>query len=359
MWPFKKAPVEKRQDSTSYTDALVRALLAAATGDTAATAVGTAAAETAASQFARAFLMAKITPASPATRAVTPSVLANIVREMLTLGESMYLIRVEDGEVELVPVGTWDVTGGSRKQDWRVRCDTFGPSRSSTTTVPYDGVVHCMWSYDLMRPWIGVGPFSRASVTGSLHGGLDRTLGHEARGPVGSLLPVPQSPTDDDEDADPLGDLRRDIRNLKGGAALLESTSANWGEASNIGAPRKDWVASRIGPNPPAPLIDLQEKTFDQLLAACGVPPGLHGRGGRCCRQTRGVEAFFLHGSVTPVAEIVAEELRVKLESPDLTDRLRSVVRFSDLQGRARSLFSRMVNAGVPLDDARRLAGLA
>ena len=60
---------------------------------------------------------------------------------------------------------------------------------------------------------------------------------------------------------------------------------------------------------------------------------------------------------MTPVAEIIVEELRAKLEIDDLTiafDQLYA----SDLQGRARSLQS-MVNAGVPLDDARRLAGLA
>ena len=355
MWPFKKAPVEKRQDASSYTDVVIRALVAAATGEGEDTAHGTAAAETAASQYARAFSTARISPKSAATRAVTPSMLANVVRAMVTKGESMYLIRVTGGEIELAPVGSWDIRGGDRKDDWQVRVDTYGPTSSSTTTtVPYSGVLHFMWSYDSALPWAGVGPLSRASVTGSLHGGLERSLGYEVRGPVGHLLPTPAGPDTDDEDEDPLGDLRRDITNLKGATALVETTAGNW-EASSIGAPRRDWVPNRIGASPPEPLVNLQEQTADGMLAACGVPAALYGGGGDAAGR-REAWRFFLHGSCSPIGEIVAEELRVKLEAPDLMiafDQLYA----SDLQGRARSLQS-MVNAGVPLDDARRLAGL-
>ena len=356
MWPFRKAPVEARQDASSYTDTIVRALVAAATGEEQDTAHGTAAAEAAASLYARAFSMARISPKSAATKAVTPSMLANVMREMLTRGESMYLIRVTGGEVELAPVGSWDIRGGDDKADWTVRVDTYGPTSSSTTTtVPYSGVLHFMWSYDSALPWVGVGPLSRATITGSLHGGLERSLGYEVGGPVGHLLPTPQGPDTEDEDDDPLGDLRRDIANLRGAAALVETTSGNW-EASSIGAPRRDWIPSRIGPNPPASLVDLREQTADGMLAACGVPAALYGRGGDASGRR---EAFrvFLHASVSPVAEIIAQELRAKLEAPDMRLTFDDLFA-SDLSGRARALQS-MVNAGVPLDDARRLAGLA
>ena len=70
MWPFgKRALVEKRQDASSYTDVVIRALVAAATGEEQDTAHGTAAAETAASLYSRAFLMARISPKSAATKA--------------------------------------------------------------------------------------------------------------------------------------------------------------------------------------------------------------------------------------------------------------------------------------------------
>ena len=254
MWPFRKAPLEKRQDGTSYTDVVIRALVASATGEEQGTAHGTAAAEAAASQYARAFSMARISPMSPATRAVTPALLANVVREMVTRGEAMYLIRVTGGEVELAPVGSWDIRGGDRKRDWMVRTDTYGPTSSSTTTlVKYSSVLHFMWSYDVALPWVGVGPLSRASITGSLHGGLEQTLGYEVRGPVGHVLPLPAGPDTEDEDEDPLGDLRKDIRNLKGATALVETAAAGFGEGRQA-APTSDWRPSRIGAAPPASL---------------------------------------------------------------------------------------------------------
>ena len=64
----------------------------------------------------------------------------------------------------------------------------------------------------------------------------------------------------------------------------------------------------------------------------------------------------FLHGSVQPLGDLLAGELAVKLDVPGLAlkfDRLMA----SDLSGRARALGS-MVQAGMSLDDARRLAGL-
>ena len=69
---------------------------------------------------------------------------------------------------------------------------------------------------------------------------------------------------------------------------------------------------------------------------------------------------MFLHGSIAAVAELIASELRAKLDTPDLRlsfDRLFA----SDIQGRARAYRS-MVGTGngpsIPEADARRFAGL-
>ena len=99
----------------------------------------------------------------------------------------------------------------------------------------------------------------------------------------------------------------------------------------------------------------IQEQSFDAMLAACGVPPALYGRGGDAAGR-REAWRQYLHGSVTPVAELIVEELRTKLEVDGLTVTFDDLYA-SDLQGRARALQS-MVKAGVPLEDARRLAGL-
>ena len=64
----------------------------------------------------------------------------------------------------------------------------------------------------------------------------------------------------------------------------------------------------------------------------------------------------LLHASVTPVADIVAEELRDKLDTPGLAlsfDRMFA----SDLSGRARA-FQSMVGGGMAVAKAAALARL-
>ena len=59
---------------------------------------------------------------------------------------------------------------------------------------------------------------------------------------------------------------------------------------------------------------------------------------------------------ILPIAELMQRELRKKLDAPDLKIDLSSLGA-TDTMGKARALQS-MVGAGVPLDEARRLAGL-
>ena len=139
MWPFGKR-VEKRQ-GTSYSDTIINARVAAATGSEQGTAAGTAALETAASLYSRCFSLADVTPATVATRALTPAIMANIVREMILRGSSMYAIRTDAGRFRLYPVGSWDIRGGDDPSAWRVQTSTYGPTSSSTTKlVSYESV---------------------------------------------------------------------------------------------------------------------------------------------------------------------------------------------------------------------------
>ena len=355
MWPFRRrAPLETRQDGTSYTDVVVRALVAAATGEQQGSAAGTAALELCANIYAKCFAAAVVHPMNDNTMALKPSLLANVVREMLTRGESMYSIRIGTaGRVQLFPVGSWDIRGGDSKDHWHVRIDTYGPTSSSTTnTVSYADVLHFMWSYDSALPWVGVGPASRASVTARLLGGVEKSLGDEAAGPVGSVIPVPHSPAGEEDD-DPLSTLMTDITKLRGKTALVETLMAGHGEG-RIAAPQHDWQPRRIGPDPPRTLPILRHEAALHLIAAAGVPIDLVVANSSA--QRRESMRSFLTTQVIPLGEMVAEELREKLEQPDLRLDF-SAVTASDIASRARAVRS-MVDAGIELPSARRLAGL-
>ena len=341
MWPFSRT--ERRQ--ASYTDGVVAAILARATG----THADPAAVEAAAGALARAFASAEITPVTRTTRVVTPDVLAQIGRALIVHGEIVFVIEVTgSGDVTLTPASGWDVTGGADPRSWRYRCDLAGPSGSVTIFRSTESVIHCRYSVDPARPWQGVGPLDRARLSGRLAAELEAALGDEASGTRGHLLPVP---TDGQDDS--VSELRRDIGSLKGKTALVETTAAAWGDGRPM-APRGDYEPKRIGANPPASLATLRSDAALAVLSACGVPVELVTPGdGTSARE--GLRRF-LHLTVQPLATCIAAELGVKLDTPNLTlsfDKLFA----SDLSGRARA-FQSMVGGGMAVDRAAALAGL-
>ena len=344
LWPFTRR-TEHRQ--ASYTDGVVAALLSRASG-TQADVAATAAVEAAAGALARAFASAEITPLTPATQGLTPDVLAQIGRALIVHGEHISLIDVRGGRVSLLPVAAWDVTGAADSTTWRYRCDLAGPSGSVTVSRPAESVIHCRYSTDPARPWVGVGPLARARLSGRLSAELEAALGDEAAGTRGFVLPIPSDGQDDS-----VSDLRRDIGSLGGKTALVETLAAGWGDG-RIAAPRGDYQPQRLGANPPASLATLRSDAAQAVLSACGTPIELMTVGDGTGQR----EAWrrFLHGTVQPLAACVAAELAAKLDAPGLTfnfDRLFA----SDLSGRARA-FQSLVNGGMAVDQAAALAGL-
>ena len=344
MWPFTRH-TEHRQ--ASHTDGVVQAILARGAG-THADVAATAAVEAAAGALSRAFASAEITPRTPATRGLTPDVLAQIGRALIVPGEIVLILTIHEGRVRLLPAASFDVTGAADASTWRYRCDLAGPSGSVTVSRPAEGVIHCRYSTDPARPWVGVGPLDRARLSGRLSAELEAALGDEAGGTRGHLLPIPT----DGQDAT-VSNLRKDIGSLRGKTALVETTAAAWGDGRQM-APRSDYEPKRIGANPPASLAALRSDAALAVLSACGVPVELVTPGDGTGQR----EAWrrFLHGTVQPVAACVTAELAAKLDTPTLTlgfDKLFA----SDLSGRARS-FQSMVNGGMPLDKAAALAGL-
>ena len=344
MWPFTRR-TEHRQ--ASYADGVVQAILTRAAG-THADVTATAAVEAAAGALSRAFASAEIIPLTPATRGLTPDVLAQIGRALIVHGEHISIIDVRGGRVHLLPAAAWDVTGAADASTWRYQLDLAGPSGSVTVSRPAEGVVHCRYSTDSARPWQGVGPLERARLSGRLSAELEAALGDEAGGTRGYVLPIPSDGQDDS-----VSDLRRDIGTLQGKTALVETAMAGWGDG-RMAAPRGDYEPKRLGANPPVSLATLRSDAAQAVLSACGVPVELVAAGDGTGQR----EAWrrFLHGTVQPLAACVAGELAAKLDTPSLAfsfDKLFA----SDLSGRARA-FQSLVGGGMAVEQAAALAGL-
>ena len=346
-WPWGKT--EKRQAGGGFTDALVAAIVARAGGASVGEPGAIAALEVAAGLWARAFASAELSPAIPA---VTPSVLASVGRELVRRGESLWSITVRRGEIELRPAGSWDIAGGSDPASWIYRLDLHGPSGGETRVYPAASVLHFRFATDPERPWHGISPLGYARLSGKLAANLELRLGEEAGARVGYLLPVP-SDGGDGAVGDPLSSLKADLGALAGNTALIETTSAGFGEG-RAAAPQSDWKAQRMGASPPATLAELRGAAGVAVLAACGVPPALASAQSEGTSQRESWRRFGI--TMQSVARCVAEELSYKLNSPGLRlsfDRLFA----SDLAGRARAVSS-LVKAGMSLEEASALAGL-
>ena len=174
-------------------------------------------------------------------------------------------------------------------------------------------------------------------------------LGDEASGPRGALLPVPNT---DGEDLT-VEKLKADITGLAGSVALVESMSRGWAGDGSSTRPTADWAMKRLGADPPASLVSLEERVALEAYSASGVPPSLFldgdgiGRGETYRR--------LLHLTVVPLARIVEAELSEKLDGEV---RLSFDSLFAaDLSGWARA-FQSMVDGGMAVEKAAVLAGL-
>ncbi len=345
MWPFTRPAAPEQR---SYSDAIVQAILATASGgDGKASQV--AAVELAAGLWGRAFASANVQPANAATRAVTPEILALIGRALVLRGEAVLSIEISGGALALMPAASWDIDGGPAPESWRYHLELGGPTAPESRFRPGAGVVHVRYSVDAERPWRGVGPLERAGASSSLVGRLELRLSEEANAKSGYVLPVPSGGQDDSVER-----LRADLGAMKGNIVLAETTSGGWGQGGQA-KPTEDWRPHRLGADPPQVLDSLRHGAGLDLLAACGVPPALGEPRGDGTAQRESWRRF-IHATIAPVGELVAAELADKLDTPGLAlsfDKLFA----SDLSGRARA-FQSMVGGGLDVAKAAALAGL-
>ena len=343
------------QSPGNYSDAIVRLLESAAANKTI-DASSTAAVEAAAGALSRAFMAAEVSGPTWALKALNPVFLGQVGRDLIRSGSSMHRMDIDGmGMLKLTPSSQWYFTGPDHETDWTVQVTTYGPSGSTTRYIPYAGVVFIRWGSRPGTPYLGVGPTSWATTTARLQAESERSLADESGGPLAQLLPIPMDGLGDQGDnvtaPDPLAMLRADIRGARGKALLLETTSAGYGEGREA-APKKDWIANRLGPQPPESMVQLRSDAFEAVLAATGTPPSLF-LDSDGTAQREAVRRWHM-GTVEPLAKMLEWELSEKLETPIRLD-------FDgypkDLAGRA-ATFQKLVAGGMSMNEAMTISGL-
>ncbi len=339
---FPWTKIEKRADLDA-TALAVQALQDAASGNTVSSAI--AAIEVCKGLWGRAFASARIEPDNAITCGLTPEIMELIGRSLISPGELVLEIVVEDGELMLLPASSTTISSGPLPASWLYQINLSGPSSTESRVSSSTRVVHLKYSVDAERPWQGVGPLKRSELTCTLAGALETALRQEAGGSVGSLIPVPP--------AKDLSTLQTQIRALKGRTALLDTTSGGFDQGSE-GAPKTDWDPKRLAPSFTQAEVLARDSVVASILGACGVPVSMLGKAdGTLSRESY---RQFVTSSVGPIAKVAQKELADKLDTPDLSLDFTDL-RSADIMGRARA-YASMVGAGLSPDQAGDIAGL-
>ena len=347
---LKRKPTETR--SAGYSDAILAAFESGAATKAASTA-STAAIEAVAGLLARTMCSASVTAPPWARKAISPVWLAMTCRSLVREGEALSLIGMDDhGDLLLHPAGHWHWRGSAlSERTWVCTATVTGPTDSQTRQVQRDQAVWLQWARSPAAPHLGRSPHRLASLASKAAAEVEKALGNEAAGPVAQLLTVPEGhDVDSEDDSDPMATLRSGIAGAAGKALLLETVAGGYGDRAT--APHRDWVASRLGPNPPAPLVQLAQHTFNRLVAACGASPALFDTADGTA-QREALRRWHL-GTVLPVARIIETELTDRL---DAEVKLRFDLYATDLAGRA-GAFKRLVDGGMSLETAAAISGV-
>ena len=339
MWPFAK--FENRE---SATDAIVTALISQASGSSVPPSVeALGAVEAAAGLWSRAFASATVEPQTPATLALTPSVLAAIGRGLAVRGEVVLALDV-NGAVELTQAASWKVLGGTRPESWRYAIELPLPSgKVAKRTLPADAVLHVRYATRPGAPWAGVSPLGMADETRALATWIERRLAEETSTATSYVLPLPEG-----------GDvekLKADIKAGRGRLHIVDTTSTGWGDGT-AAAPRQDWRSNRLGADPPESLGKLRSDVKADIFGVYGIPSSIHGTGGSARESYR----QFLASTIQPLAKLVVEELADKLATPTLALGF-GELRAADIASRARA-FKQLVDAGMDKAKAASITGL-
>ena len=338
--PFLSKRVETR---ASYTDSITELLLRQATGGDS-DAVQVAACEAAIGLVGRCFAAATLSPEIPA---VSPGLLMDCGRRLMTRGNAVYAIQVDRRGLTLLPVSSFDVTGGVDPETWYYRCQLPSPSQQETRILPYASVLHVKVNVDPNQPWYGISALAHAGLSSALIARLEKRMSDEANSRTGYLLPHR------DLSDGQLAALKGDLGNMAGNVGLIHSQAAAYDSRGQAGG-SADWTPRRFGANIPETNIQARREVALDIVAALGIPPAMLS----ATTGTAAQESYrqFALTTLQPFGNILAHELADKLERPGLMMRFDRVAA-SDIVRRATG-YGKLIEAGVDRERAGRLAGV-
>ena len=224
-----------------------------------------------------------------------PPYLPMIGRSLADKGEAAFLIEPMGSRVRLVPASTVSVIGPDDPEKWMYLVSTAAPSGTTTRRVLGERVLHFRVGATVQEPWRGRSPLTE-KVT-DLAVAHETTLRKESRLPPGKVFKLGSLVTPEQG-----REFMDRIRN--GGLAAIGFDASNIGGLVGV---------EGYGPTFTAPAVDLRDQLANSILAAFGVPPALLDvrPSGNSAREAA---RRFYSGTILPIAEIMQQEIRLKLD---------------------------------------------
>ena len=234
-------------------------------------AAGVGAVQGGASLYGVAFAGSEIDPQHSVTESLTAAVLANMVREVATLSESFYLLQVRRGHAFLLPMSGVTVNGASPdRETWTYEGQVNGPDHSVVGRYSARRVIHVQWSFNATRPWIGISPLQRFSLSAELLAAIERVPRSELSRESRYILPIPTDPARSD-----YGQWVKDLTGSRGGGLIVGRTMMGSAVAGIGSTPQGDFEQSRLGPEPNRESVELRAQVQAAVQMAMGVDPAL------------------------------------------------------------------------------------
>ncbi|MYA89399.1 MAG: hypothetical protein F4X97_13290 [Boseongicola sp. SB0662_bin_57] len=273
--------------------------------------------------------------------AVTPGVLAQVMRDLVRFGSSRWAIRLRGNMVALERPSIMERTVGGWWATWNL-----DPGKSANEALIDADVCNLRWQAHPQNAWDGLPPW--AGPTGRLAGNLETMLADETSGRRGYVWLLKDFA---------FGDEKSRQRLFPALEAALDRFRGDPGNTKLIGAPTDYALGDannrpvRIGASPPETLETMRAALPRQILAACGVPPEIiYGSTGVGLRAAHSTFGHRVAARAVLLAADLSDQLGmpVSFETPELSR--------DDLAVRARA-FKNLVDGGMSDADARRATG--
>ena len=273
-------------------------------------------------------------------RILTPDVLGHMIRGLVTHGEVLYEIEVDDS-LKLTPISEWKIKGTYDPSTWTYEATFAGPNQSAEKTLPRDRVVHLTWSTRPDAPWKGISPLSHAGLSAKLATTSQSKIYDECFGmPVGALLPLAGNPK-----SDRFTSFKNALKTLKGRLIPVESKTASYSAPGAAGSNPHELKLRRIGADVPESMRDICMTIEKSCVSALQVPLELVSRGSSG-DGTGQREAFRRWSTlVISVGKSIAAQIGRDLDTEDLSFSWDDLT-LADVNQRARA-YKSLIDAGM------------